>query len=205
MTIQERKKPIEFIYVHDLGKSYMGDACIEFNILYDPEQIKEDDINTFPLKITRGGQKLDCPVELLQEVIQFLIKKGVINDKVVPSGGFVSPSGTGSPLPIPTIINSVEKDHISSVSEPFTSFNDFSTSEVVDSSVEVVNSLEEINNSKENKNKKIEEPKEIPPEALKRPVFRNRITGENPLQAEQEASEMRGRNKGNFRRKENGI
>lgn len=179
MSIEEKKRPIEFEYIPDNPK---GDID-KFNIIYNPDQSYR------PLNITCGAGHINCPVELLVEIVDFLTGKGIIK----PSFKKLVVQDDSKFIPLPIIEGEQEEDNSEKEkvqSEPITSFdvsNDIE--EVIKDIVE-----EDVEEGIKIQGEKKEE------EIIKRQVIRSKSTDDDPLKAEREAAELRGKKKSNFKR-----
>lgn len=69
MPIEEKQKPLEFSFISNKDKK------IKFGIVYDCNE-------ECPISITDKGLTIRLPVELFEEVIEFLQKKGILKSKV---------------------------------------------------------------------------------------------------------------------------
>ena len=104
MAIHEKAKPIEFTV--DMSDVFdQGGELIKYDIIYEPDPTKE---MLYPLTISapEQNQLLQCPVEVLLEIVNFLTKKGLVKQpNVVPSPGttIMNTGGSGSTLPMPQV------------------------------------------------------------------------------------------------------
>jgi hypothetical protein len=124
MSIKEKKKPIEFTYSPD-DTICPDPSMVQYDIIYNEDLIKDNIIN-FPLTIIRGNQELNCPVELLEEVLEFLMKRGIVERPVNPfvvTPNVESKKSSGNILPIPEIERSSEKENTVPQISPVTSFD----------------------------------------------------------------------------------
>jgi hypothetical protein len=84
MAIREKSTTIEFTFEHDTSESEMGPSqhfC--YGITYDARSLsgKVIGINDSTSSVNNC---IFCPVELLTEIVQFLISKNIIDSKNVP-------------------------------------------------------------------------------------------------------------------------
>lgn len=198
MSIEEKKKPLEFIFTPDGVTGPVGSG--DYEIVYNPDYQSSGNImDLYPLNITNSGQSICCPVELLIEVINFLKEKGVIEEgsnltNFVPSG----PTSGGNILPLPTINDADEEisgqEDLSSV-QSFTSFEDVTDIEIEDIVVPEDESAENVVSIKVGDEEVASE------EIISRQVIRTRIgDSDDPQQAEKDAAIMRGEAESNFKR-----
>jgi len=90
MAIEEKQRALEFTFVPD-----NIDGDLKYDIIYDERNV------VFPLSISAGGNRMDYPLELLVEIVEFLKSKGVIDSQILSrtvetpgskSASIVSPS-----------------------------------------------------------------------------------------------------------------
>ena len=116
MSIEEKRKPLEFVYTPD-DVICSDSSIIQFNIIYNDDPLSSGNIQNYPLTIRNGNEELHCPVELLQEVLEFLGRRGMLKEEInVPS----KEGPLSTTLPLPHIEKGTET--VSGVS-PFTSFD----------------------------------------------------------------------------------
>jgi len=101
MAITEKSKPIEFTV--DMSDHFdAGGELLSYDVIYETDPMKEI---IYPLTINASGQNqiLQCPVELLLEIVDYLTQKGHIQRKgVIPTPG-TTVLNTGGGLPIPQV------------------------------------------------------------------------------------------------------
>ncbi len=198
MSIEEKKKPLEFTFIPDGMPN--DNSEMEINIVYDETPLKEGG-ELFPIIISKNNKKiLNCPVEFFTDVITFLVKKGIINSGYKQSIFNISQSTEKTNIPIPRIErkNRNEEKEINIPIDPLSSFDINSITEkspVVSLDLKPIeqrklnNSIQQIDSEKELKHKKndVANQKEIP----NRTVIRSRSKDGDPLSAEKEASMLR--------------
>jgi len=187
MTIEEKKKVLEFTYSSD--NITTGD---NFDIVYD-------EMNGRSISIKNGSSKIVIPIELLTEMTDFLASKGIIknNNSNMPhsNSNIENVYHVGQGLPIPKIENKKESDNIkeSEIITPISSFDISQNNSHVNKAPKDL-----IKNPVDDKEGAVfgNEENKISEEKINRPVIRTRIKDENdPLQAEREASIARGAGK----------
>ena len=72
MAIEEKQRALEFTFVPD-----NIDGDLKYDITYD------DSNPIFSLQISTGGNRMDYPLELVVETVEFLTIKGIIKPKVL--------------------------------------------------------------------------------------------------------------------------
>lgn len=210
MSIEEKKKPLEFTFVPD---DVQGDAhLVSINVVYSGDNCMEAGL--FPVTIEAdGGQKINCPVEFFQEVVEFLTQKGVIEpvlSRTVNNPGSLLPTLNSGDLrrqtdgiPLPQIERKSSPSAVATVGDALASFD--ITSEAPHVTAQVVD--------------KVTKAAELPQgpvigvapgvgevvatPVINRPVIRSRVTGDDPQSAEKEAAAIRaasGKTKSNFKR-----
>jgi hypothetical protein len=211
MAIEEKKVPLEFTFTPSgcIEPSYLTD----YEIMFEPDKIKRNGYERNELTIRCGDKQLDCPIELLTEVIDFLTKKGVIEPKI-PSGSIPRIAvGTAPPtntLPLPVIDGAVENvvstnNKVQPTVTPFTSFdnNQVVDVETIVSEIVVADAVVGTLTS-ESPIIKVGNEEVITDEIKARPLITTRAgegdTEEDILKAEREAAEMRGIKESTFRR-----
>lgn len=208
MSIEEKKKPLEFTFIPD--RTTGPEEVIGFDIVYNPDYNSVDNMTKlYPITITNNGQSICCPVELFSEVIEFLIQKGIIEKTVEVPLLNVSTHKTFN-LPLTVIdgeggeaIKQKEVKSTATSTIPFTSFDN----KIADVE-EVVNDItpaEESADAATIPTIKIgegEEEVEVVDESIiSRPVIRSRIgDSDDPQAAEKEGAVLRGEQESNFRR-----
>ena len=187
MSIEEKPRALEFTFVDNKNNN------LRYEITYDSENSPIS-----PITITVRGGNMCMPVELFVEVVDFLKQKGVIKSgkNNPPSGGSRVKKATTIPLPV--IDGEQEEEEIEEKMIQTNPIISFDTSEgpeeIIKEIIKEVPSEEKIIISKEKK-----DDENIP----KRTVIKTKKFDENdPLQAERESAELRGKKKSNFRRKE---
>lgn len=101
MAIEEKPQILEFIWTY---KSEDGSSDLSFEIIYD-----EQTNNAYKLLISNQNmnQNLQCPVEMLSEVVDYLKSKGVIKQASYQqppvSGAIPRTSAPNGGLPVPSI------------------------------------------------------------------------------------------------------
>jgi len=191
MPIEEKPRALEFTFVPE------NDSGSRYEITYDSQcQV--------PIEVSYNGTKLLMPVELFVEVVDFLNQKGVIKTgQNNPPSGESRESRVNRPkvIPLPvidgqeTVIQKEEEPKTIIQTNPITSFSESTVEE------EILKEIVEENTPEENIIFEEEDKKDetIP----KRTVIKTRIKDDgDPLQAEREAAEIRGKKESNFRRKE---
>ena len=72
MAIEEKQRALEFTFVPD-----NIDGDLKYDITYDERN------ELFPLSISAGGNRMDYPLELVVEIVEFLTSKGVVNPHIL--------------------------------------------------------------------------------------------------------------------------
>ena len=179
MSIEEKKKPLEFTYIPDGVERDV--ELVNINVAYNPDNVVGRGL--FPV-IIRGpsGQEISCPVEFFQEVVDFLVSKGVIKSEVlsrtVRSSFAQSPDFAlpGSSIPLPKIEKKEQENTSVKVADPLASFD--------------ITSEESEVKKKEGRGPVVTAEQSVPPD-INRSVIRSRVKGDDPLSAEKEAAELR--------------
>ncbi len=138
MAIEEKQRALEFTFVpDDIG----GD--LKYEITYD------DSNPVFPLQISTGGNRMDYPLALFIDVVDFLTSKGVIEPKsyaktavmatpkVVHNSAALqqfAPTMPSSAIPIPQVVKG-DGSTLTSNTDPLASFDISSQGSVIPPSV----------------------------------------------------------------------
>ncbi len=194
MSIEEKKKPLEFIFTPDNVPGPIGSG--DYEIVYNPDYQSSGSImDLYPLNITNSGQSICCPIELFTEVIDFLTEKGIIEGKVKETNLVQTKIISTIPLPvIDGVGETVLGQEGSSSVQPFTSFDETDTemNDILTPDDESVKDVASI---------KVGDKEAASEEIVSRPVIRTRVgDSEDPQQAEKDAAVMRGNAESNFRR-----
>ena len=120
MAIEEKKRALEFTFIPD-----GTDRNLKYDIVYDERN------PAFSLQISTGGNRIDYPLNLFIDVVEFLTSKGIIQPKVYSRTvmGASSPSippSQQSLIPMPQVIkgeNSFENSKFISNIDPLASFD----------------------------------------------------------------------------------
>jgi len=103
MAIEEKQRALEFTFVPD---DISGD--LKYDIIYDESN------PVFPLQVSTGGSRIDYPLDLFIDVVEFLTVKGIIKPKAYsrtvmtpgstlqgtrPSPSIPTPPSSGIPMP----------------------------------------------------------------------------------------------------------
>jgi len=174
MSIEEKYKVLEFGYVFEDDPEHK-----RYNITYNKEAVE-----SITISCDYNRKEISCPIQLLEEVIEYLKKKEIIgnNSPSIPVLDISQVSADGQ-LPIPNIEN---EDQSSNVSEPVEPLSSFDISNIAKISEE----------KKEVKKSEGDGPvisKDSNSEIVNRPVIRLRANEEDPLSAEKEAAAIRGK------------
>jgi hypothetical protein len=181
MPIEEKPRALEFTFISE------NDSSSRYEITYDSEK----DID--PVMIKWKSVTLNVPVELFVEVVDFLKQKGVLKGKNNPPSGGSNVKRTKT-IPLP-VIDGQEEDAEETMiqTNPITSF---------DSSVEQEDILKEIVEKDIPKEENIIKEEKKDDTIPKRKVIKTRIQDDgDPLQAEREAAELRGKKESKIKRK----
>ncbi len=198
MSIEEKKKPLEFTFIPDSTTGAV--EVIGFEIVYDPEHMTTIG-KMYSIMLTNNGQSINCPIELFTEVIDFLVEKGIIEGSLKEKN--LVQTKVISTLPLPVIDGVGEEvpgqvvgqEGLAPV-QPFTSFDD-TDAEINDIVVADVDTAEGVSSIKVGDGEVVVE------EIISRPVIRTRVgDSDDPQQAEKDAAVMRGDTESNFRRTE---
>lgn len=203
MSIEEKKKPLEFTFIPDRATG--PEEVIGFDIVYNPDLNSDGNLmKLYPITITNNDQSICCPVELFSEVIEFLMQKEIIEKKLELPPLNVSTHRTSN-IPL-TVIDGEEGEEVKSTGTPTIPFTSFDN-KIADVE-EVVNDItpaEESADAATIPTIKIgegEEEVEVVDESIiSRPVIRSRIgNSDDPQAAEKEGAVLRGEQESNFRR-----
>jgi hypothetical protein len=175
MPIEEKKVPLEFDFRSNMGE----DDATFYSIKY-----MADD-RSHPIIVKHNGADMSFPLNFFEEVVTFLRSKGVIKNQVNIRGEQIKarkPKMFNSDLilPIPEVEKSGEQGDEESSDVPKIEAVPFASFEVAptqDVEIEPV----------------VTEQPKAPSEIINRPVIRTRINDSDPLSAEKEAAEIRGK------------
>ena len=188
MPIEEKPRALEFTFVPE------NDSGSRYEITYDSEK------KLYPITINCKGIGLSMPVELFVEVVDFLKQKRVIEGGRINDLPFFVEKNLKNPkpdiIPLPVIDGEEEneEDIVMIQTNPITSFSESTVEEEI---------LKEIVEETPEENIIFEEEEKKDDIIPKRTVIKTRIKDDgDPLQAEREAAELRGKKESNFRRKE---
>ncbi|MHA1470336.1 MAG: hypothetical protein ACTSSP_07215 [Candidatus Asgardarchaeia archaeon] len=178
MAIEEKNKALEFIFTLDKADK----EKVTYDIIYDSND------ETFPITIKDGDESTGFPLELFVEVVAFLRGKGIMQSSVRGSfGGGVIPmpiieardnliaESDSVAIEAPVIIRDSNVDPLSS----------FDISKTLNATVPQEEKAQPVGPV-------VSEGDEVATEeVVKRPVIRSRVKGDDPLSAEQDASNLR--------------
>jgi len=205
MAIEEKQRALEFTFVPD-----NIDGDLKYDITYDESN------PVFSLQISTGGNRIDYPLELVVEIVEFLTSKGVVKSNILskpsPKVGFEpgafaahlmkpgSKVGTFASSLLPPKIEKGEETAPSSLSsniDPLASFDitGNAPATTIDKKKSDTPPIPEIIKSGDTIDSPTPTTETAPvpksSEMITRPVIRSRVTGGDPQSAEKEAAMLR--------------
>ncbi len=213
MSIEEKQRALEFTFVPD-----NIDGDLKYDITYDESN------PVFSLQISTGGNRIDYPLDLFVEIVEFLTNKGVIR-KPAYTKTIVTPGAERATVNAHLLPPKIEKSGeaisppLSSNIDPLASFDitnqsgSIPTPAIVKKTEGSIPTPEIIKTNISSTGltaptittaptDSTEETAPIAPssEMISRPVIRSRVTGGDPQSAEKEAAMLRASSgKGNGR------